>query len=162
MSETEEIASSIIPFEDGKKAAYLVKRICNFSIRESCKLAKVHERTVRKWREEDANFLRMDTEGLTELRKQLSTEYLDMEFTRNFHLVLQKDFEVLYKTVCGTTLTDQEQNYLIKLRSHYTPQSLAMVKQLLGGGGLEQPFDFTKLTLTIRREREQIDIRAEP
>ena len=162
MSETEAIASSIIPYEEvGKKASYLTKRICYFSIREACQLAKVAERTVRRWREEDPSFNELDTTGLIELREQFSTKYLDIEFTRNFHLVLQKDFDILYKDAQNVELTDKEQNYLLKLRSHYTPQSLAMLKQLLGGGNLEQPFDFTKLVVTIRREREQIEIRQE-
>jgi hypothetical protein len=31
-----------------------------------------------------------------------------------------------------------------------------MVKQLLGGGTVAQPFDFTKLTLSIKREQIEI------
>ena len=93
---------------------------------------------------------------MSDLRKKLSTEYIDMEFTRNFHLVLQKDFRVLFKDATDETLNDDEKGYLLKIRQHYTPQSLAMVKQLLGGGNIEKPFDFTKLTLTIKKEQTTI------
>lgn len=163
MSDTEEIASSIIPYESGKKARYLSYRVCNFSIRESTQLAKVTERAVRYWRETDESFAHIDGDGLTTLRKQMANEYLDIEFTRNFRLVLQKDFEVLFKVVTegDEKLTDREHAYLAKLRNHYSPQNLAAIKQLLGGGTLEQPFDFTKLTLTIRREREELEIKSE-
>ena len=158
MSETESVALSMMPNleEEGKKGAYLAKRICNFSVRESCQLAKVSEKSVRRWREADPEFARIDGNGLTELRKRLANEYVDMEFTRNFHLVLQKDFEILYKSATGAVLTEKEEAYLLKIRAHYTPQSLAMVKQLLGGGTTEEPFNFSRYVLSIRREREEI------
>ena len=168
MSETEEMASSLLPMlqadgGDGKRAEYLSKRVCNFSMRESCKLANVSEKSVRRWREADPNFYHLDTEGMTELRKKLGNELIDMEYTRNFHLVLQKDFKVLYKDAIDTPLTEDEKVYLLKIRQHYTPQSLAMVKQLLGGGTVEAPFNFTDIVFTMRREKvtEQIEIRQE-
>ena len=161
MSDTEEIAASMLPMLTGdgaeaKRGEYLSKRVCNFSVRESCQLAKVSEKSVRRWRQADPHFLHLDTEGMTDLRKQLSTELIDMEFTRNFHLVLQKDFKILYKDATEQVLTENEHDYLMKIRQHYTPQSLAMVKQLLGGGTVEAPFDFTKLTMTIKREQIEI------
>lgn len=172
MPETEEMAKSMLPMlvSDGfgetteaKRADYLSKRVCNFSVRESCKLANVTEKSVRRWRIADPHFLHLDTEGMTDLRKQLSTSLIDMQFTRNFHLVLQKDFRVLYKDATDQQLAPSEVEYLMKIRQHYTPQSLAMVKQLLGGGNIKEPFDFTKLTFIIKREqvKEQIEIKQE-
>ena len=93
------------------------------------------------------------------MRKEFASTFIDMQYTRNFHLMLQKDFKVLYKDAIGETLTDVENKYIEKIRQHYTPQSLAMVKQLLGGGTVDQPFDFTRLTMTIKRE--QIEIKEE-
>jgi len=166
MSETEEMASSLLPLiqgdgGDGKRAEYLSKRVCNFSMRESCKLANVSEKSVRRWREADSDFLQLDTEGMTNLRKQLGNELIDMEYTRNFHLVLQKDYKILYKDAIGLPLSEKETEYLMKIRQHYTPQSFAMVKQLLGGGTVDQPFDFTRLTMTIRREQIEITQEAQ-
>ena len=160
-TETEGIAASLLPMlehdgGDGKRADYLAKRVSCFSMRESCQLAKVSEKSVHRWREADARFNYLDTEGMSDLRKKLSTEYIDMEFTRNFYLVLQKDFRILFKDATDETLNDDEKGYLLKIRQHYTPQSLAMVKQLLGGGNIEKPFDFTKLTLTIKKEQTTI------
>jgi len=164
--EIEEMASTLLPklMGDGfgatpesKRADYLSKRICNFSVREACQLADVAEKSVRRWREADPHFLYLDTEGMTALRKRLSTELLDMQFTRNFHLVLQKDFKVLYRDATEPDkMTEKDTEYLNKIRQHYTPQSLAMIKQLLGGGSVEKPFDFTKLTMTIKREQIEV------
>jgi hypothetical protein len=36
-----------------------------------------------------------------------------------------------------------------------------MIKQLVGGGTIDKPFDFTKLTLTIRKEKETLEIKSE-
>ncbi len=162
-SETAEMAASMLHRLDGesKKGVYLSFRVTNFSIRESIQLTKVDERTVRRWREDDESFAFMDGEGLTDLRKQFANEYLDMQFTRNFQLVLQKDFKVLYQdAVAPGTLTTGEERYLEKIRQHYTPQSLAMVKQMLAGGDIEKPFDFTALSMKIQLERvtEKIEI----
>lgn len=162
MSETEELANSIIPFmHDEKKASYITKRICNFSVREACQLANVTEKSVRRWRAADPRFNHLDTDGLTELRKTLANEFIDLQFTRNFHMVLDKDFKILYKDAIGTTLTEDESNYLVKMRAHYTPQALAVVKQLLSGGTIDEPFNFTKTVMTIRRERQEIEFKLE-
>lgn len=160
---TEQIAHSIVPYfpDDNKKSKYLSYRVSGFSVMEAAQLAGCHLKSVRRWRLADEQFSKIDLEGVNELRKQLSSEYLDLEFTRNFRLVLQKDFEVLYKSVRNIDLNEQEHSYLLKLRSHYTPQHLAMIKQILSGGNIQEPFDFTKLTLTIRREREEITIKTE-
>lgn len=165
MNDTEEIAQSFLPMiqgdgfgdtTDSKRANYLSKRVCNFSVRESCKLAKVSEKSIRRWRDSDPVFCQLDTEGMSDLRKSFGNELIDMEYTRNFHLVLQKDFKVLYKDATGGTLTEDEKEYILKIRQHYTPQSLAMVKQLLGGGTVETPFDFTKTVFRLTMEKTEL------
>jgi len=156
MSEALDLARSALPAfeeEDTKKSLYLSYRLSNFSRLQSVELAGIHRKTLARWTEADQNFAYIDGQGITEMRKQLANEFLDMQFTRNFHLVLQKDFKLLYKDAIGQDLSPNDVEYLHKIRNHYTPQSLAMMKQLLGGGSVDQPFDFTKLTLTIRREQ---------
>ena len=169
-TELENIADAFLPMllDDGfgatpesKRAEYLSKRVCNFSVREACQLANVSEKSVRRWRAADPTFEYLDTTGMSDLRKKFSTELLDMQFTRNFHLVLQKDFKVLFKDAMDEDLTDDEKSYLIQIRKHYSPQSLAMIKQILGGGNIQEPFNFTKLTLSIKREQETLEIRQE-
>ena len=171
LTETESIAQAFVPTfsDDSKKATYLSYLIANFAHREACQLTPVSEKQVRRWKDADSNFASICGEGLQDLRKEFANQFIDMQFTRNFHLVLQKDFRLLYKdAVCsmilaeGKTptarqeLSENEVRYLEKIRQHYTPQSLAMVKQLLSGGTVQQPFDFTKLTMTIKREQIEI------
>ena len=156
--DTINILASAIPQFDGdeishKKALYLSYRISNFTSRESEKLANVSHKQVTRWRQNDPKFVELDGSGLTQLRKTMSNQFLDMQFTRNFRLIMEKDFQVLYKDAIKEPLTQSEMVYMAKIRKHYTPQSLAMIKQLLGGGTTESPFDFTKLTLEVRREQ---------
>lgn len=156
------MSQAIIPYypDNTKKSRYLSFRVANFTVKESCDLAKCSFTSVKRWREEDSRFSQLDCEGLTDLRKQLADEYLNIEFSRNFRLVLQKDFDILNKSVQGKKLTDEEEKYLLKLRAFYTPQQLVLVKQIIGEASSVESFDFTKLTLTIRREREEILIGA--
>ena len=161
ISETIDIANSIIPvYSDGtKKANYLSYRVSNFSMRESCQLANVSEKQVGRWRKDDPTFNHLDTDGLTELRKTMASEYMDMQFTRNFRLVMEKDFRVLFKDATEPEkMDDADHKYLEKIRQHYTPQSLAMVKQILGGGNVSEPFDFTKQVLKMTVRQQDIEI----
>jgi len=159
-TETEAIAQSFVPTfsDDNKKATYLSYLIANFAHRESCQLTPVSEKQVRRWKEADENFATICTTGLPALRKEFASTFIDMQFTRNFHLILQKDFRVLYKDALGQELTENEVKYLEKIRQHYTPQSLAMVKQLLGGGTVEQPFNFTEVVMKLSVEKRQVEI----
>ena len=164
VSETKSIAESIVPtFADGgKKADYLSYRITNFSFREACQLAHVSEKQVHRWRDSDPNFNHLDTDGLSELRKSMANQFLDMQFTRNMQLVLQKDFRVLYRDALGLQLQPSEVEYLSKIRQFYTPQALAMVKQLVGGGDIKQPFDFTRMVMSIQERKIDITMEQNP
>lgn len=169
----EEIAKGLLPqlFGDGigdtsesKRADYLAKRVCYFSVRESCQLAGIHEKSVRRWRESDPAFMELDTVGITKLREYLSASLVDIQFTRNFHLVLAKDFKVLYKDATEPeTMTKADYAYLEKIRQFYTPQALAAVKGILSGKSGDEPFDFTKMVVTLQRERtvEKVEIKGE-
>lgn len=157
---TEGIAQSLVPFytDGGKKAKYLSYTVAGFSVMESIKLVpKLHLKTVQRWRDNDPNFASIEQRASTELRKQLSNELIDIEFTRNFRLFLAKDFEILFKDATGITLTDKEQSYLLVIRKFYTPQQLAVVKQLVGGvESSPEMFDFTKLVIDVHLEKETI------
>jgi hypothetical protein len=162
-STPEDIAEAIVPYfpEDGKKSKYLAYRVCGFNMREAMYHVGVTYTSVKRWRDTDAEFARLDTSGLNELKEKLSAKYLNLEFTRNFHLVMQKDFNVLSKSMKNPEeMTRQENQYLLKLRQFYTPQQFAIIQQLVGeatGPG----FDFTKLIFEVRREREELRITHE-
>jgi len=159
----EDIAESIVPYfpEDGKKSKYLAYRVCGFNMREAMYHANVTFTSVKRWRNEDEEFSKLDTSGLNELKEKLGAKYLNLEFTRNFHLVMQKDLKVLTKSIkFPDSLTMQENQYLLKLRAFYTPQQYAVIQQLVGEATGEG-FDFTKLIFEVRREREEVRITHE-
>jgi len=157
LTTTEGMALSLLPYylEGGKKSRYLGYVVAGFSTTEAMKLAKVHPATVRRWREEDETFLGLERQAGGELRERLANTLVDIEYTRNFRLVLAKDFNILYKDATDQKLTDREQQYLLLIRKFYTPQQLAMVRQLLSGNGQSsEAFDFTRTVLEIRLSKE--------
>ena len=160
MSEVENIAQNLLPLpQDSNKYKYLVHRISGLSMREACELVGCTDKHVHNWRR-DEEFRKLDGLGMTELRQQLSDQYTNIEFTRNFHLVLQKDFDVLLKSVNGE-LTKEEEKYLLKLRAYYTPQHLLAMKQLVGEVAKDDGFDFTKEVFAMRLTRESIEVHTE-
>ncbi|KKN53774.1 hypothetical protein LCGC14_0598670 [marine sediment metagenome] len=159
---TEGIAQSLINYyaDGGKKARYLSYLVAGFSTMESVTLAKVHLKSVKRWREEGDGFCELEKKALGDLRRELSNQLIDIEFTRNFRLVLAKDFQILFKDAQEKTLTEKEQEYLLVIRKFYTPEQLTRIRQLVSGkDNSGEAFDFTKTVLTIRLEREEKSIR---
>ena len=157
-TETEKLASSIIPYaRDDAKARYLGLRASGFTIREALRLIGYAHSSLSKWRL-DEEFVAIEAR-LPEFRQQLSMEYANLEFVRNYRLVLEKDYRVLIQSLKSKeVLTDQEQAYLLKMRSHYTPQQLQIIEALLGsdGKGLGDAMDFTELVLAAERVKERM------
>jgi len=159
---TEGAAQSLINYyaDGGKRARYLSYLVAGFSVMESIALAKVHLATIKRWRAEDNGFNELETKALGELREQLSNQLIDIEFTRNFRLVLAKDFQILFKDAQEKPLTEKEQQYLLTIRKFYTPEQLTRIRQLVSGkDDSGEAFDFTKTVLTIRLEKEEKNVR---
>jgi hypothetical protein len=158
-TDVEAIAESAIPlFDNQNKNRYLALRAVNLTVTEAARLLNLELSTINHWRRTDEEFKKADMEGMSVTREKLGNKFLSMEFTRNFHLALQKDFTVLMKSVLGETLSKEEHEYLLKIRPQYTPQQLGMIKQLAGEVAAPEGIDFTQLTLSIRREKEEIII----
>jgi len=151
---------SVLPDFEGEetnhqKTKYLSYRIASFSREEARKLAKVTKDQLRAWRRDDEKFLYFDGLGLSDTRKKLCAEYNAIQYSRNFRLIMEKDFDVLYKDAQGQTLTKAEEKYLTTIRAYYNPQSLAMLNQLAGGRH-EEKFDYTNLVFKLKREEVTI------
>jgi len=157
-SPTEGMIQSLLPlYMDGdKKAAYLGYLVAGFSRVEAKRLTGIHDKTLTRWTQNDPDFVEFVSK-IPDVRKDLSNQLLDIEFTRNFKLVLTKDFKVLYKDATGKPLNEREQQYLAIIRKFYTPQHLALLRQLLAGDGKvrEDALDWTKTVLEIRLSREE-------
>lgn len=161
----ESIATSIVPYQrDDPKARYLSLRCCGFSIREALKLIGNAHSTLFFWRQ---NEVFVDLENrIPEFRKELGLEYANLEFMRNYRLVLEKDYRVLQKSLEKPKngeepepLTTQEHQYLLKMRGHYTPQQLQAMEVISAAGG-EEGFDFTKFVLTLTKTQQMVTLEA--
>ena len=165
-SQTVEAVKSITPFLGGdataeSKASYLSYRYTGFSIREACELANIHQTTVMRWRDKDRNdgkyfdplFVELEEACSGENRDRIRKEVVQLLFTRNFHLMLRKDYEVL-RVALGLErdpdtgevleLSKAEQTYLNRARGQYTPSQVEVIEKLIAGneGGLG--FDYTE------------------
>lgn len=161
----ESVASSLIPWPfDDSKAKYLRFRACGFSIRQALQLAGNAKSTLSLWRS-DPEFAEFEHKLGTdvEFRQLLRAEMVDGMWSRNFILLCQKDAQVIERSlqtfdfVDGTTgkkskipvpLTKQEHEYLLKARSHYTPQQLEAVQSLCKAK-TEGGFNWTDLIMGI-------------
>jgi len=143
------IANTFIPYpRDDNRAIYLSYLACGLSPREATKLTGVDRTTVSWWRS-FPEFKKLE-ESIPTVREDVSKKFIEVEFFRNFMLVLEKDHQVLnrslgleadkYKTKIAMTREDQE--YLLKMRTFYTPQHLAAMEQIVKGG--KGAFDFAQ------------------
>ena len=144
------IAGSLIPYSrDDEKARYLGYLACGFSIREALHLIERSKPWLSLCRH-DPKFVDLENR-IPEIRKELAKEYTELEFFRNFRLALEKDFRVLWKSLNpdkasvpqldgSTKMVDvpmprQDHEYLLKIRSQYSPQQLQILEAVVSGTG---------------------------
>jgi len=157
-SDPEAIAESMIPAQDGYghegKEKYLSLIACGFKTKEATEMVGINLRTVYRWRE-DPKFLKTEDDARGELRRKMATEYVNIEFTRNYTLALEKDFKIFQLSLGGSgELTKQQHEYLLRARSHYTPQQLQILHQLIrvGTDGGEMTFEDVVRSIAARGE----------
>jgi len=128
------IASSIIPWpRDDARALYFGYRASGLSVREALNAIKRSKPWLSIQRR-DVAFTTIE-KRLPEIRRELSKEYLEIEFFRNFRLILEKDHQVIKKSLNkADELTRHEHEYLIKMRSQYTPAQIQILEQLVEKG----------------------------
>ena len=143
------VASSIIPYSrDDSRALYLGYRASGLSVREALNLINRSKQWL-SWQRLDTEFAELERK-IPEFRRELSKEYIEIEFFRNFRLVLEKDHQVLQKALSvgkkdkeGEViyLTKQEHEYLIKLRTQYSPAQIQILEAVAGN---DNGFNFAK------------------
>lgn len=159
------IASSLLPYPfDDERALYLSYRACGLSTAESLTIIF---RSI-EWLEhcrEDVTFLQLEAK-VPELRKQLSKEYVEIEFFRNFRMILEKDRRVIQESLSGKTMqvmlpdgsydtvpapmSRQDFDYLLKIRSQYTPQQIQILESVIKGESAG--FDWSKFVAANQEE----------
>jgi hypothetical protein len=144
------IASSIIPYDrDDEAAMYFGYRVCGLSVREALQLIDRSKAWLSGCRH-DPKFVELESR-IPELRQELSRDYNEIEWFRNFRLVLEKDYRVLKRSLemekdsdgKPVKMSDADTAYLLKLRSQYTPQQLGMLETILKASGSDN-FNFAK------------------
>jgi hypothetical protein len=156
-TQEESIVQSLLPWgRDDAKARYLSYRASGFTIREALKICECAHSTLSGWRK-DPQFVQVE-EHLPEIAQKVRAEYVSLEFVRNFRLVLEKDYKVL-KTCLNMSdepVTKSDLDYLLKMRTFYTPQQLQIV-EALAKGELDgsSPLSWTDIVLSIRKTEEQ-------
>ena len=163
---TEKIAQSLIPYQrDDARARYLSLRCSGFTIREALRLIKNAHSTLSLWRQ-SPEFVACE-EKIPEIRKELSMEYANLEWMRNFRLVLEKDYQVLQKSLypekdaAGRVIpiSGEDHSYLLKMRTQYTPQQLQIMEALVSQEK-NVGMDFTDFVLTAHKMEQRITIEA--
>jgi len=138
------IATTLIPWrKDDNRARFLGYLACGFNVEESLYMLGLKLDWLEEQRQ-DSEFSTLEL-SVPEIRKELSREYIELDFFRNFRMVLEKDYRVLRKALefDGGIMTNQEHQYLLKLRSAYTPQQLQILEQVMKGVG-EEGWNFAK------------------
>ena len=127
-------ADTLLPmFDDDNKRSYLVYRITGFSRKESLQRSGLQAATVREWIKKDSAFAEIEGKGIMALGKEYRDEIINLEFARNFKLATEKDREIFDKSLDASyTMTDQEWDYLKKIRPMYSPQGYKILKDIIG------------------------------
>lgn len=139
------IATTLIPWrKDDNRARYLGYLACGFSPEESLYMLGLKSDWLEEQRQ-DSQFSTFELQ-VPEIRKELSKEYIELDFFRNFRMVLEKDYRIL-RDALGINgdglMTSQDHQYLLKMRSAYTPQQLQILEQVMQGVG-EDGWNFAK------------------
>ena len=140
------IASTLIPWDrDDERALYFGYRASGMSVREALHLIQRSKPWLSLQRH-DPKFVDLESR-IPEFRRELSKEYIEIEFFRNFRLVLEKDHQVLQKSLDKNEgLSKFEHEYLLKLRTQYSPAQIQVLEALVSGG--QSGFNFAEFVAT--------------
>jgi len=148
------IATTLLPWrKDDYRAKYLGYLACGFSVEEALYMLGLKIEWLEEQRQ-DNQFSTFEF-SVPEIRKELSKEYIELDFFRNFRMVLEKDYRVLKDALEITgdgLMTSQDHQYLLKMRSAYTPQQLQILEQVMKGVG-EEGFNFARY---VRQNQDKI------
>jgi len=163
----EHIAQSILPYNrDDDRARYLSLRASGFSLREALRLIGRAKSTLSLWRHSE-EFVSLE-DRIPEFRKTLGMEYANLEFLRNYRLVLEKDYRILKQSLHpdkdsegkAIPMSVQDHHYLVKMRAYYTPQQLQIAEALIAAESGDGGLDFTQFIITASKLEQRITLEA--
>lgn len=137
-------ATALIPYRRSDDRAKFLGWCCTgFSDEEALYVLGLN----RAWLADarlDSKFTDLE-ERIPEFRKELSREYLELDFQRNFRMVLEKDRRIMQRALemeleeneagemVPAEMTPYDQQYLLRLRSAYTPQQYQLLEAVVAG-----------------------------
>lgn len=133
-------ASTLLPYRrDDLRSKYLGYLCCGFSDEEALYVLSLTISWLDRMRQ-DEQFCSLELR-VPEFRKTLSQEYNELDFCRNFRMVMEKDHRVLRRSLGMDVdedgepleLSQSDQLYLLKLRGAYTPQQLQLLSSVASG-----------------------------
>lgn len=138
------------------KAQYLAYRFTGFNVHEAILQADISYRTVMRWRKADAQFNKLDEAASGPGRLQMRREVLHTLFSRNYHLALELDYDVLMKSLGRlkdsqgqvVPMSSREVAYLNRMRSNYTPAQFEAISELLDPTKPKE-FNFAQFIMNI-------------
>lgn len=143
------IASVLIPYDrDDERAMYFGYRSSGLSVREALHMIERSKPWLSAQRH-DPEFVELE-KRIPEFRRELAKEYVEIEWYRNFRLILEKDYRVVMRSLGAekdgdgnvVEMTKADHDYLIKMRSQYNAQQLGILEQIIKGGG--DGFNFSR------------------
>ena len=142
------VAGTLLPYRrDDIRSKYLGYLCCGFSDEEALFVLGLSWSWLELMRN-DKVFSDLEIR-VPEFRKELSREYTELDFYRNYRMVLEKDHRVLRKSLdmdigeegIPVEMSMFDQQYLLRLRSVYTPQQLQLLQLVISGS--DDNFNFS-------------------
>lgn len=127
-------ALSMIPslFGISEKATYLSYRALGLTPVQALQIMDSTELQLEIWKETDPNFLEFESKNINRLQREISAEIIRLGFIKNMALFVAKDATILHKSLGDLNgLTKREYDYLMKIRTHYTPGDLFNLEKAL-------------------------------
>jgi hypothetical protein len=171
------LASSVVPYPyDDLKGKFLRFRALGFSNVEACRALGIGKSVISEWRGDDIRFLNLESR-IPEFRKELAMDWISMQFARNMALAMLKDQDVLLKAtnprkimtrvVIGgkvsekevemeIPMSEQDHEYLKKMRGIYTPEQLEKLKEAVMGDS--EGLNWSKLISEISKRKGSVSI----
>lgn len=117
------------------KATYLAYRSLGLKPSQALQAMEYSEDLLEQWKQDDPDFLVWESVYITRLQNTLSTDIVTLGFMRNMAMLTAMDSVIIRKSMISTDLlTKVERDYLLKIRSHYTPSDLLALEKVLHPG----------------------------
>lgn len=123
-NEPVEEALAIIPslFGVSDKATYLAYRALGFNTAQSLQIMELDEEYLDIWRSETPQFGEFEFKHLPRLQTETAAELIRLGFLKNMAMFVAKDAVLIRKSLTDFDfLSKREFDYLMKIRTHYTP-----------------------------------------